>query len=47
MNLSCFPKKVSFPNIDLYLGDCLQLLADLPKYDAIITDPPLWHKMGL
>lgn len=24
----------------LYLGDCAQVLADLPRFDALVTDPP-------
>ena len=26
--------------VTLYLGDCLEILATLPKHDALITDPP-------
>jgi site-specific DNA-methyltransferase (adenine-specific) len=32
-------KRVTFPGVELYLGDCIELLATL-KADAIITDPP-------
>jgi site-specific DNA-methyltransferase (adenine-specific)/modification methylase len=27
-------------NATLYLGDCLEILARLPKVDAVVTDPP-------
>ena len=27
-------------NATLYLGDCLEVMAGLPKVDAVITDPP-------
>ena len=26
--------------VTLYLGDCLEILATLPKHDALVTDPP-------
>jgi site-specific DNA-methyltransferase (adenine-specific) len=33
-------------NATLYLGNCLDLLASLPKVDAVITDPPYGIKMA-
>ncbi len=32
--------KVEIGNATLYLGDCAEILANLPKVDAVITDPP-------
>jgi site-specific DNA-methyltransferase (adenine-specific) len=31
---------VTIGNATLYLGDCLEVLASLPKVDAVIMDPP-------
>ncbi|MDC6668814.1 hypothetical protein OEZ84_29195, partial [Leclercia adecarboxylata] len=31
--------------VTLYLGDCLEVLRDMPKVDAVITDPP--YNVGL
>ncbi len=30
--------------VDLYLGDCREVLPHLPKVDAVVTDPPYGHK---
>jgi len=32
--------KVVLGNCTLYLDDCLEVMKDLPKVDAVITDPP-------
>jgi DNA modification methylase len=32
--------KVEIGDATLYLGDCAEILTNLPKYDACITDPP-------
>lgn len=42
-------RKEVIGNATLYLGDCLEILPRLPKFDAMITDPPygiadLWSK---
>jgi len=26
--------------VELYCGDCLEIMPTLPKVDAVITDPP-------
>ena len=28
------------PSIDIYLGDCLEVMQLLPKVDLVVTDPP-------
>jgi len=33
-------KKVEIVDATLYLGDCMDILPNLPKVDAVITDPP-------
>jgi len=33
-------RKEVIGNATLYLGDCLEILPNLPKVDAVITDPP-------
>lgn len=33
-------ERVVIGNAELYLGDCREVLADLPKCDAVISDPP-------
>lgn len=42
-------KKETIGNATLYLGDCLEVLPTLGRFDAIVTDPPygiahLWSK---
>ena len=45
-------KKVETEKTTLYLGDCEEILPELPNVDAIVTDPPYgigdkWDKSGL
>lgn len=35
-----FFEKVEIGDCQLYLGDCREVLASLPKVDAVVTDPP-------
>ena len=28
------------PSLDIYLGDCLEIMPLLPKVDLVVTDPP-------
>lgn len=30
----------SEPNIDIYLGDCLEVMKELPEVNLVLTDPP-------
>ena len=43
-----FHKEILADGIELYLGDCLEVLPTLPnKVDAVVTDPPYgigWSK---
>lgn len=34
--------KEQFENCTLYLGDCRDIIPDLPQVDAVITDPPYY-----
>ena len=38
-------EKVTIGNAELYLGDCLDILPQLEKVDALITDPPYGLKI--
>ena len=33
-------KEVLADGVELYLGDCREILPSLPKVDAVVTDPP-------
>ena len=35
-----FRKEILAEGIELYLGDCREVLPTLPKVDAVVTDPP-------
>jgi DNA modification methylase len=32
--------QITIGNATLYLGDCLEILSDVPRVDAVVTDPP-------
>ncbi|WP_424360257.1 hypothetical protein [Methylocystis parvus] len=32
--------------VTLYNGDCREILPTLGRFDALVTDPPLWHQCG-
>jgi tRNA G10 N-methylase Trm11 len=35
-----FRKEILAEGVDLYLGDCREVLPTLGKVDAVVTDPP-------
>ena len=49
--VNCQMRKEVIGNATLYLGDCKDILPDLEKVDAVVTDPPYgigdkWDKSG-
>ena len=49
--VNCQMRKEVIGNATLYLGDCRDILPDLEKVDAVVTDPPYgigdkWDKSG-
>jgi len=38
-------KRVTFPGVELYLGDCLEIAPTLQGVDALISDPPYGMKL--
>jgi len=40
-------KRVTFPGVELYLGDCLQIIPMLEGVDAVISDPPYGQNFRL